>query len=423
MLYTGEYRALRQPIKSRDPERHTINLPIELLLLIFDYYISNSRRPETLLRVCKGWAAVAADPRFWTNIDITFPSPHLHIRLREPRILLQRTRAYLARSSNRPLHLTCTVQADATAEELDITLVAVNMAIGDNGCHMQRWETAKFLLMHKGMASFFATPELKYRTPPLVALSIESVQYNSFDLSRIFPYCPRLRHVQTCFFNNIRLSNNIYRNTELLTIMDGCTSLILHQLPLFTNLQILDLDTYEGLYDSGHYPNEPITIPRVSKLVIRDTAVALLLEHIIFPALSHLVLVGSNTRRAHGSLLRVLEGHVSGIKTLELDAFKAGMPHLASIFWRDAESSSSAYRGVQQEAIRSAFEMLGRLTGRTDGRLRQPNHFSCRERRCRYGPRVSGLTEEEDQGLTKLREEYVSPDASTRLFPSSQSSC
>src|SRR5258706_711653 len=153
-------------------------LPIEILQLLFEFFVADGGHLEVLCLVSRRWRdATAGYSKLWTYIHISRDGRGLQLTENS---LAARVRKAVLESEGKNLHGTIDTRTWGTLPEREFNL-ALEECAADERTEMWRWETLKL-----DLGDSVPTKYLRYVMPQLRELTYQTTR--NHDLSNFFPY-------------------------------------------------------------------------------------------------------------------------------------------------------------------------------------------------------------------------------------------
>ena len=231
-------------------------LPIEILQLMFEFFVADGGHLGILCRVSKRWRdAIAGYSRLWSYIHISRDAWGLQ---RAENSLATRVRKSVLESEGNNLHVTIDTRTWGTLPERPFNL-ALEQCAGEESTEMWRWETLKL-----DLGDWVPTKYLRYFMPQLRELTYRTTR--SYDLSSCFP--------DTAALSTLRLSGGcsttwpatIRSSVQYLHIESNHNSTLWYMLQQFTSIYSLFLMEMPDLKDVSK--NETICLSQLRELCV-----------------------------------------------------------------------------------------------------------------------------------------------------------
>jgi hypothetical protein len=329
------------------------NAPPDILYIICDQAFSDTGAHygvEMLALVCKHWYQIVTGyGRPWSVIRIV---PYQHMST-----VYSSTRSYvntrLKHSHHYPLDVTIhPVLADWLGSMGYDVANAIDAVIGD-GLHIRRWGTLN-ATVHP-----YVRARLKYPTPILHRVALESTNHYGWDFAGLFPAAPKLQDLSLRGGDSI---DYLHLPASVFVTLDN---LRLEGFSIYTCVSILErfsitqrLTTIELTGTWSHTSRRPpVTLSTVRSLTLNARGpISVMFSAIILPTLVQLIVIGSWKADERKNVLDdrdAFKSVGSKLETLRLESLHFdNEDHLESILLAAPKVKGLTMKGITYEAYK-----------------------------------------------------------------------
>lgn len=206
-------------------------LPIEILQLMFEFFVADGGPLEVLCLVSRRWRdATAGYSKLWTYIHISRDDRGLQLTENS---LAARVRMAVLESEGKNLHVTIDTRTGGLLPERELNL-ALEECAGEESTEMWRWETLKL-----DLGDCIPTKYLRYFMPQLRELTYQATR--NHDLSSCFPYTAVLSTLRVNGPYSATWPATIRNSVQYLQIESNQSSTQWYMLRQFTSIYSLFL--------------------------------------------------------------------------------------------------------------------------------------------------------------------------------------